>query len=216
MTKSEHARNNPLLLVEEALDYMGKTYPEISMGELGNIYAFGKWKTFKDYFTSLGVDHWSFDWNGEDGAIQVNLAAPIECKPFDIVTNWGTSEHVYGQYGCFRNVDGMCRKGGVMAHIVPLERTWPGHCFYYYTEEFFRELAKACDYKVLRLDLDHSRGRRKRMVRALLAKTREDFPIDEELFNALPGLIFSHKASRPDNIPRETFDNEVLQTVQRS
>ena len=63
--------------------------------------------------------------------------------PFDLITNFGTSEHVSDQYMCFKNIHRLTRLNGLMYHIVPRIGNWTGHCPYYYDVDFFESLAKA-------------------------------------------------------------------------
>lgn len=119
-------------------------------------------RTGKTYYRNRGVLHTSFDLNGKDGAIRVDLSKPIGKKKwlnaFDIVTNSGTSEHVEPfetQYECFKNIHNCLKIGGIAIHIVPdaieLEERglWKGHCNNYYTHEFFALLAELNGYQLI-------------------------------------------------------------------
>lgn len=107
----------------------------------------------KQFFSRIGYNHVSIDTNGQDGALKENLSKPIKNKDlvgkFDVLTNYGTSEHVGNQYECFNNIHNLCAEESVMAHIVPHVGHWPGHCPIRYTPEFFEELGKACGYTIL-------------------------------------------------------------------
>lgn len=119
-------------------------------------------RTGKAYFTKLGVDHTSLDFNGKDGAVPLDLSQLID-KPewqghFDIITNSGTTEHVEPfetQFDCFTNLHNWLKPGGIIVHIVPareeLEATgrWENHCNNYYSKEFFEVLARGCGYEVV-------------------------------------------------------------------
>ena len=119
-------------------------------------------RTGKEYYENREVQHTSFDLNGENGALPVDLALPLEdprwLGAFDIVTNSGTSEHVepFGaQYVCFKNIHDCLAVGGIAIHIVPdLEELeargrWSDHCNNYYTEGFFRRLAELNRYTLV-------------------------------------------------------------------
>ena len=111
-------------------------------------------KTGKEYFSSLGYDHTSIDWNGLDGALPLDLSKPIESpeliNQFDVLTNSGTSEHVEDQYECFRNLHFLVKRNGIFIHLSPKTGSWPRHGLYYYTFDFHRRLASQCDYEILR------------------------------------------------------------------
>ena len=61
----------------------------------------------------------------------------------DIITNFGTSEHVEyeeGQYNCWKNIHNWLKLGGIVIHEIPEVGSWPGHCRYYVDEKFFKFL----------------------------------------------------------------------------
>ena len=151
-----------------------------------------QFKTGKEYFTHIGFNHTSIDINGKDGALPIDLATPISDKNligcFDVITNSGTSEHVLNQFECFKNIHNLCKKGGLVIHIVPgpnyrnivieTGEIIP-HGHYNYPFEFFYYLANICKYTVLD----------ERMVRNLVAvamiKTRDNDFVSKEQFNQL-------------------------------
>lgn len=147
--------SNPCIeAVDKALRSINLKYDECSMLELGNQHirnGVSRYPTGKQHFTALGVKHVSVDLNGKDGALRYDLSRPIMCfdGQFDIVTNFGTSEHVADQGQCFANVHRFCRSGGVMVHAVPREGYYPGHCRFRYTEAFFLELAERNNYRIV-------------------------------------------------------------------
>ncbi len=135
------------------------------MLELGNQRlrtADGQKTTGKAYFDRLGVTHTSFDLNGRDGAIAIDLGKPCTDdawrNAFDIITNAGTTEHVEpheAQYECFKNIHEWLKPGGVAVHMVPdadaLQQrgAWRGHCCNYYTHAFFERLAEDSGYTLV-------------------------------------------------------------------
>ena len=56
-----------------------------------------------------------------------------------------------------KNIHDLCKVGGIMYHVVPKENNWDGaraglnhpHCPYYYTSEFFSELAESNGYEMV-------------------------------------------------------------------
>ena len=152
-------------LKQDALDFIFKcidtvfnSYQDVKMLELGNqkVKLSGNRQIAKSYFEKLGFKHTSFDINGKDGALPIDLSRAIENKgfhnKFDIVTNAGTSEHVEpyeGQYECFRNVHLCTKVGGIMIHIVPEDGSFPNHCPFYYKSGFFEKLAELNNYEVI-------------------------------------------------------------------
>ncbi|KKM81428.1 hypothetical protein LCGC14_1329870 [marine sediment metagenome] len=150
-------------LLQKALNYFGKDLSNIAMCELGNqrirhpermsITAL----TGKEYFQTLGMKHSSIDQNGRDGSLQYDLNEPIVdsslINQFDIITNFGTSEHVTNQYQCFRNIHNLCKKEGLFVHCVPMKGSWQNDgvhsCRYRYSTMFFTRLASIYNYEIL-------------------------------------------------------------------
>lgn len=101
-------------------------------------------KTGKEFFTALGFDHTSFDINGKDGALPIDLTEPLPAEHFekyDIVTNFGTTEHIKKQTAAFKNIHNLLKRGGIAIHIVPLEGGILGHHgVYQYSYDFFEML----------------------------------------------------------------------------
>ena len=103
--------------------------------------GFGKTKAA---FEKHGWDHVSIDLNGLGGALPLDLTQPIDVKaiggPFDVVTNFGTSEHVEGQLPCWRNIFELCRVGGHIVCCTPAPAKWPNHGKYYPSVEWYHQL----------------------------------------------------------------------------
>lgn len=101
----------------------------------------------------LGVkDYESIDSNGDSGARIFDLNEDIRkkygyAKTFDLVTNHGTTEHVFNQYACFKNIHDLTKTGGYMLHGLPFQG-YVGHCFYNYQPNFYLDLALANEYDV--------------------------------------------------------------------
>jgi hypothetical protein len=102
----------------------------------------------KEHFESLGCFVISIDIKGENGSLSMDLSKIISWPEyrnyFDIVTNFGTSEHVSDHMNCFKNMYCFCRKGGILCNLVPREGHWNDHSHQYahkYTTEFFNTWA---------------------------------------------------------------------------
>lgn len=131
-----------------------KSWKGIKILEYGNQLYRGKdapFKTAKEYFESLGTIHVSVDKNGKDGALALDLTQPLSGigEPFDIVTNFGTTEHVkFGQYQPFKTMHDLVRLGGVMVSVVPEVGFLEEHGYFHYTKKFFEELASSNQYEI--------------------------------------------------------------------
>lgn len=120
------------------------------MIELGNKKTDVVWK---HEFEKMGISHTSIDWNGKDGALPLDLTKPIYIEQADVVTNFGTSEHVLDQEMCFENIHNLSKIW--MVHQVPYVGNWENHglkqygfkCFKY-DETFFEDLAMKYNYEI--------------------------------------------------------------------
>jgi SAM-dependent methyltransferase len=110
----------------------------------------------RDYMTRLGFDYTCIDIDGKFDAVIIDLNTQAweqwsVGKQFDIVTNHGTSEHVFDQANCFRFIHAITKPGGIMIHVLP-QTGYDGHCFYLYQPVFFTHLARENGYEILFMD----------------------------------------------------------------
>lgn len=66
---------------------------------------------------------------------------------FDVVLNFGTTEHIIHQANCFRVIHEALRVGGVAFHQLP-SVGWFGHGYFCYHRGFFDDLARANDFEI--------------------------------------------------------------------
>jgi SAM-dependent methyltransferase len=69
---------------------------------------------------------------------------------FDVVFNFGTTEHIFNQWNCFEVIHDALKVDGVAYHQLPASG-YLDHGYYCYTPLFFRELAKANGYEIEQL-----------------------------------------------------------------
>jgi len=171
-------------------------------------------KTGKEYWTNQGLNHVSVDLNGKNGALKKDLTEIDQFlefqNKFEVVYNSGTTEHVEpyeSQYEAFRIIDFCTKVNGFMFHSVP-EITnrdnngiWEAHCHYYYSKEFFDNLAKECNYELLYLKVLPTN------VTCAFKKTENSsFMIDKELF--LSEIAVRNKNLSFKGNPDYTFQNK--------
>lgn len=168
--------------------------PGLRMAELGNQIIrkdmLGYNVPAKKVFEAFGVKHTSFDWNGKDGARPLDLSKPLPtkfCGQFDMVTNFGTSEHVHDQYHVWRNIDALCRLDGMMLHIIPERGSWVKHSKYHYTLDGLGALASVCSYGVTALRVNQA-VQGQHVVVAAFKKTLTHF-ISESVFHLAIGSL---------------------------
>ena len=193
-------RTTELNLVDEALGLAGLAYADCQMLELGNQWVRSADCSSKSYFLEQkGLQrHVSIDLNGSDGALPMDLRLPIpdseHLGAYNLMTNFGTTEHVDGQWQCYRNIHDLVAVHGLMVHAVPRVGNWKGHCEHFYTVEFFAALAEANRYEILKNEVNVDRGAGKEMVTAILRKTPDSaFEVDA---SAMPPRIPYRKQFR--------------------
>lgn len=108
-------------------------------------------------YTILGfAEYTSIDLDGADGARQFDLGKNLQdnygfSDQFDLVTNFGTAEHVFAQAEFFANMHSLTKPGGLMLHSLP-SRGWKQHGFYRYDDVIVEDLAKANGYEIVYLN----------------------------------------------------------------
>jgi len=145
--------------------------------ELGNKRKPRNGLPYRGFYTSLGMTYTSLDWNGEDGSVKRDLNKIVEVEsidgPFDLVTNFGTTEHVSDQQTCWQNVHNFVKVGGKLACQTPIGPNWEQHGFWHPSLEWYQEFADLNGYTVERLETEQYGGRDFRKVTcARLRKTQ--------------------------------------------
>lgn len=180
--------------------------PPRSMLELGNQYLCTGSKPYPDfpehligmdpnrpvvakpYFESLGYDHVSIDLNGMDGALIHDLSKPFDLgRQFDVVTDFGTSEHVSCLWACLENMHRHAKIGGLLFYANPTPGSWPGHGAWYRSADFYRAFAPAVGYDLVELFVMAAAGNTHNgwLTCATVRKTRPEF-MDTFDFYRLP------------------------------
>lgn len=141
----------------------------------------------KDYYTNQGFEHHSIDANGEYGSEVADLSTVLDLAQYDLVTDFGTSEHVSNYYNCWLNKHNACKVGGLIINENPKVDNWHGHGYHYVNMEFYSEFAKLAGYEILEIGEHAAMGNVTDgwNVYAVLQKTKARFP-SREVFEALP------------------------------
>jgi hypothetical protein len=111
------------------------------------------------YYTAKGLEYTCIDLNKENNAIELDLSIKQNLDKFDIVTDFGTSEHIgidgkhdpKAFYNCWLNKHNACKIGGLIISENPKTGNWIGHGFNYVTENFYRQLAQSNGYEILEI-----------------------------------------------------------------
>ena len=143
-----------------------------SVCELGD-----QWVTYgtphvlaSDWYKRIGCGRYeSIDGNDRGTwTHDLNRKLPAAVAPFDLVTDFGTGEHIFDQAQVWRTIHLLTKPGGYIAFDRPTAG-YPGHCFYLINEGLIRDIAAANDYAILRLEpRKTSRGE---LIRGVFKKT---------------------------------------------
>lgn len=136
-----------------------RTYPIKSVCDLGaqNNYQFHSVRPcpyMKDWYQARRIEYTSIDFNGENGSLPYDLSKPLPMdNTYDLVCDFGTGEHVQDDfYQCLKNIDKLCKVGGIIVRENPKTGNWPGHGFNYVDMDFYLDLCKDTGYRLLKLE----------------------------------------------------------------
>jgi hypothetical protein len=109
----------------------------------------------RDLWKWLGFGYSSIDIDGSPGSIPLDLnydTIPNEHSgKYQLVTNFGTTEHVANQLNAFKIIHDLAAVGGVMIHHLPAQGMI-NHGLVNYNPKFFWMLARSNGYKWVYMD----------------------------------------------------------------
>ncbi len=111
------------------------------------------------YYKRKQCKYTCLDLNEENNALNLDLATKLSLDKYNVVTDFGTSEHVgingkhdaKAFYNCWLNKHNACEVGGLIISENPKTSNWPEHGFNYVTENFYRQLAEYNGYEILEI-----------------------------------------------------------------
>lgn len=115
---------------------------------------------YRDQYEAHGKVYKSLDINGLDGAMALDMCETILPEtaggPFDVVTNFGFSEHVSNQEMCWRNTHGFIKNSGYMVFVLPEPHSWLNHSgsIWHFSKEFYPLFAHFNGYEIEELYRD--------------------------------------------------------------
>lgn len=143
----------------------------------------------EDYFTEKGFNVDVIDIIGCQGSMIADLREDLQFKNnYGIVLQHGTVEHVDGSlYQPFKNIHEACALNGFMIHENPMTNNWPQHGYHYFTQKFYVELAKACNYELLEVCAEAAMSNTVDgwNICAVLRKNADNDFISEDAFNTI-------------------------------
>jgi hypothetical protein len=161
----------------------------------------------KDYFNTVFSSVVTIDLKAHcPQTKQVDLGLALDeqglSDTFDLLTNFGTTEHVgqyldnspNPQYIAFRNIHKLVKTNGLMFHNVPFSKRAnkvQNHGAFNYDLTFFEELSNKCKYEVVYNELQ-LRGKLIHINCCLIKQDENDF-ITEKEFNKIKGIFTTKK-----------------------
>ncbi|HXP05201.1 MAG TPA: hypothetical protein VN808_13855 [Stellaceae bacterium] len=110
----------------------------------------------RDFWTWLGFDYAAVDFDGSPGSIPLDLnfdpAPAPHVGKHQLVTNFGTTEHVANQLNAFKVIHDFAAVDGLMVHAVPMQGML-NHGLVNYTPKFFWMLARSNGYRFIYMNL---------------------------------------------------------------
>lgn len=105
-----------------------------------------------DLLRLVGFQYTAFDIFEEKNTVVLDLNrqfAPADAlSRFDLVANYGTTEHVLNQMLAMRTIHDLAKPGGVIHHDLPMAG-YLSHCYFRYNLGLFHDLAGANAYDVI-------------------------------------------------------------------
>jgi hypothetical protein len=106
----------------------------------------------EDFWRSLGFDYLAIDIDGSERSMAIDLnydRIPPRLKgKFDLVTNFGTTEHAANQLNAFQVMHDLTAPKGLMIHLVPVQG-YLNHGLINYNFKFFWMLARSNGYRFI-------------------------------------------------------------------
>jgi hypothetical protein len=113
----------------------------------------------REFWTWLGLNYASIDIDGSPGSIPLDLnydEVPAELVGrYDMVTNFGTTEHVANQLQSFKIIHDLAAAGAIMLHVLPAGGM-PNHGLVSYNPKFFWMLGRSNGYKIAFMTMGQS------------------------------------------------------------
>jgi hypothetical protein len=151
----------------------------------------------------------SYDLHQRNGVTIKDLSIISDSdEKWDIITNFGTSEHVepeIGQYNCSKNMHNWLNLNGYIVHEIPEKGSWPNHCRYYTDINFFNEFLKI-GYEIIENSMIYYHGNGN-LSFAVLKKIKEMDFFDYDYFMS---LIYTDKNNTSNVINSENNPKNLI------
>jgi len=162
-----------------------------------------------------------------DFALDLNLSLPPNVGSYDVVTNFGTTEHVFNIGQAFANIHKLLKVGGVQLHAIP-SYGYIDHGFYNIHPCTYLDMAKANEYEIV--DVLYIDNINVRMARPIEAKPFDfsTLPIKlSEMTDTVPlmtkaAMLFHHNLQSAETqkalsamVPKEALNSPIVMPDKR-
>lgn len=120
---------------------------------------------YRTWYEQHGAAYTCLDWNGMDGALKLDMRKRQRLGPFDVVTNFGFTEHVTDQFMCWWNVHEFVKVGGRLVICMPnpgqfnQKPNWELHGYWQPTLEWYQQFVERNGYEAELLEINKRRVR---------------------------------------------------------
>lgn len=170
-------------------------YSDSEISEIANKGMFGK------MVKACGLKYQALDIFEADDTIlfDLNVQSPGEqmLEKFDMVTNFGTTEHVINQYLSMKTIHELVKPGGLIFHELPMSG-YHYHGYFSYNPLLFHHLADANEYTIIMQN--YSKGGATSTPEFM---TVNGYPENEYIDYGIE-FIFQKNTSAPFKMPLET------------
>lgn len=110
------------------------------------------WTSTPDFYATLGLrDYHAADLDDQRADFPIDLNLPISLnRRFDVITDFGTIEHVFNIANIVKFIHDHLELGGVALHVLPTRGDY-NHGFFNIHSTFYRDLAVANRYEIVDL-----------------------------------------------------------------
>jgi len=130
-----------------------------------------------------------------------------------LVTDIGTSEHVFDQGMIFLNIHNLCKVGGVMFYHLPFT-PWLNHGFFNYNPILFEALADANDYQILSIEIGDREGVMVDLPLDEILKERGQFALEKAAKEApKPLFVYATLRKTKDEPFKKPFQKRYKQDI---
>ena len=151
--------------------------------------------------SGVGFDYTAFDIFEAPKTRLMDLN--IHFVPPDLLTNYGTTEHVLNQMLAMRSIHDLAKPGGLIHHDLPCGGYYL-HCYFKYNPGVFHDLATANGYRVVFQEI--SSGRWRQTPSALREKGFEDSKFRDYGIE----IVFQKTADASFRIPVDNISSAVV------